>query len=240
MLDFLKELIKNEYFIITIRLLLVILLSGAIGLERELHGHPAGLRTHILVAVGSALVMLISLQFANDPYAELGKADPTRIASNIVTGVGFIGAGCIMHGHGDVKGITTAATMWVAAMIGMACGFGYYFGAVLTTVLVIVTLTLLRKFEGKITKKNYSITIITDSDQPILKNVLNVCYDYNLEIRKIDSTLVIYNQKDCMKVKLDFDRGTSKKDLDNVMASIRQEINPLNITVRNDLGGLNK
>jgi putative Mg2+ transporter-C (MgtC) family protein len=233
--EFLEDLFSSETLVIFLKLGLAILFSGFIGLERELHGRPAGLRTHILVSLGSCLVMIVSLIFAEPPYAELGKADPTRIASNIVTGVGFLGAGCILHAHGDIKGITTAATLWVSAMIGMAVGAGEWIPAILTTLLALFTLTLLRVVEAKITKRNAVITMICDTDKPVLKTLLSLCYEQKLKTRKIDTSIVIYEQKECLKIKLEFERSTSKKALDNFIVSLRGEVNPHNISLRNDL-----
>ena len=123
------------------------ILAGAIGLERELRDREAGLRTHLLVGVGSALFTLVSAYgFSEFRYGlETGfTLDPTRIAAQIVTGIGFLGAGAIIRQGLSIRGLTTAATLWVVAAIGMAAGAGYYSGAVLTTVLVILALWPLR------------------------------------------------------------------------------------------------
>ena len=120
------------------RLALAVVLCGAIGLERESRGQAAGLRTHILVGLGSALFTLVSAYaFADTPRTNV---DPTRIAAQIVTGVGFLGAGTIIRQGFTVRGLTTAAALWIVAAIGMAAGAGYYFGAVVTTVIILATL----------------------------------------------------------------------------------------------------
>ncbi|MBI2252280.1 MAG: MgtC/SapB family protein [Armatimonadetes bacterium] len=127
------------------RLLTATLLGGLIGLERERTHRAAGLRTHVLVSIGSALFTMIGF------YAINGKGvpvDPTRIAAQIVSGIGFLGAGTIMRYGVSIKGLTTAASLWSIAGIGMACGTGFYLGAVSTTFLVLVSLTLLKKFEA--------------------------------------------------------------------------------------------
>ena len=123
------------------------LLAGAIGLERALREREAGLRTHLLVGVGAALFTLVSAYgFSDFRYGlESGiTLDPTRIAAQIVTGIGFLGAGAIIRQGLSIRGLTTAATLWVVAAIGMASGAGYYSGAVLTTLLVLVALWPLR------------------------------------------------------------------------------------------------
>lgn len=116
---------------------LAVLLGGAIGLERELAGKPAGLRTNILICVGATLFTLMSVQLA---FAGPGHGDPTRVAAQIATGVGFIGAGTILHARGAVTGLTSAATIWVVAAIGIAVGGGAYIDAVGTTALVTIVL----------------------------------------------------------------------------------------------------
>ena len=117
-------------------------LGGAVGVERELREREAGFRTHLLVSVGSCLFTLVSAY----GFSEFGSrsVDPTRIAAQIVTGIGFLGAGAIIRQGFAVRGLTTAATLWVVAAIGMASGAGYYSAAVITTALVLVTLWPLR------------------------------------------------------------------------------------------------
>jgi len=126
-----------------LRITLAAGLGAAVGLERELREHEAGLRTHMLVAVGSALFTLVSAYGFGEFFAQTGPVvpvDPTRIAAQIVTGIGFLGAGAIIRQGMNVRGLTTAATLWAVAAIGLACGAGYYSGAVATTVVVLVAL----------------------------------------------------------------------------------------------------
>src|ERR1051326_137039 len=113
---------------IPIRLILAAIFGGIIGLEREVRDKPAGLRTNILICVGSALFMSLSTR-----VAQLLGGDPTRIAAQIISGIGFLGAGAVLHSHGFVLGLTTAATIWVVAGVGMALGSGMYVVAVFTT-----------------------------------------------------------------------------------------------------------
>jgi putative Mg2+ transporter-C (MgtC) family protein len=132
---------------ILLRVGLAAVLGGAIGFERELREREAGLRTHMLVSVGAALFTLVSAYAWTDWRfsTEDGLVfDPTRIAAQIVTGIGFLGAGAIIRQGLSVRGLTTAATLWVVAAIGMAAGAGYYAAAVITTVLVLISLWPLR------------------------------------------------------------------------------------------------
>jgi putative Mg2+ transporter-C (MgtC) family protein len=130
-----------------VELLLAILLGGAIGLERELRDKPAGLRTHILICMGATL-------FANLAQRVAGPGgDPGRLAGHIVAGVGFIGAGTILHQGGTVSGLTTAANIWVVAAIGMTLGFGGYLDATVAAFLVVVVLTALSQAERLLDRK---------------------------------------------------------------------------------------
>ena len=130
-----------------LRLALAAALGGAIGAERELRDREAGFRTHLLVAVGAALFTLVSAHAWTDWRFSTPAGvvfDPTRIAAQIVTGIGFIGAGAIIRQGLSIRGLTTAATLWAVAAIGMAAGAGYYEAAVITTALVLVSLGPLR------------------------------------------------------------------------------------------------
>ena len=116
----------------------------AIGFEREFHGHAAGLRTMALVGVGAALMTGLGME-------AFGKTvDPTRIAAQVVTGIGFLGAGAIMREGTDVKGLTTAASIWVVAAVGMTAGFGLYLVAVMATAFVLIALVVIRPIEQRL------------------------------------------------------------------------------------------
>src|SRR5213083_322443 len=157
---------------IPIRLVLAAILGGLIGIEREIRDKPAGLRTNILICVGSTLFMSLSTQ-----VAELLGGDPTRIAAQIISGIGFLGAGAVLHSHGFVLGLTTAATIWVVAGVGMALGSGMYLVAVFATAMSLVTLYCLSFVEDKLQgRKSYSYALtVTDLRQSLasINTVLN-------------------------------------------------------------------
>jgi len=138
MLDTIIDIFRLE---LLLQLGLATLLGGAIGLERELGGKPAGLRTNILICIGSALYTQLSLAMVP------AGSDASRVAGQIVTGVGFIGAGTILHARGAVVGLTSAATIWVVAAIGIALGAGHYAEALLATLVVLVVLQGLGRIE---------------------------------------------------------------------------------------------
>ncbi|MFA6350094.1 MAG: MgtC/SapB family protein [Candidatus Omnitrophota bacterium] len=134
---------------IVVRLSLSVVLSGLIGLERQIHRRTAGLRTHILVCLGSCLIMLTSL-YVFDIYSDKVPLDPTRIAAGVITGIGFLGAGAIIRSKEKegVIGLTTAASLWVVAGVGLAIGCGFLSGAIFSTILALVVLFFLRRAEG--------------------------------------------------------------------------------------------
>ncbi len=132
------------------RLFVALILSSIIGLEREVHGKPAGIRTHALVGLGSAIMTVCGVLIANAydrSSAYTTSIDPTRLASVVIQGIGFIGAGVIIHSRGFVKGLTTASTLWFVAALGIAGGFGYWEMAVVSTILALILLVLFKKIE---------------------------------------------------------------------------------------------
>ena len=125
------------------------ILGSIIGIEREKKGGSAGLRTHILVCMGSTLIMLTAL-YIHDMYQGKTSIDPGRIAVGVVTGIGFLGAGTIIRSREGVKGLTTAASIWISAAIGLAVGCGYISAALLTTAIVYLSLSFLKKLEKEV------------------------------------------------------------------------------------------
>jgi putative Mg2+ transporter-C (MgtC) family protein len=145
-----------HWFEVLVRVGLAAALGGAIGMEREIREREAGLRTHMLVSVGAALFTLVSAYAWHDFDFSTPEGivfDPTRIAAQIVSGIGFLGAGAIIRQGLSVRGLTTAATLWVVAAIGMAAGAGYYAAAVLTTGLVLFSLWPLRILAHRVTTR---------------------------------------------------------------------------------------
>ena len=178
---------------LTLRLFVAAFLGGIIGLEREKHGRPAGLRTHILVALGSSLTMIVSLHlydifkiYNTSNYAS--GVDPSRVASLVMTGIGFIGAGTIIQSKGSIWGLTTAACLWVSAAIGLAVGCGYYMPAIITTLISVATLLLLKtRIESFMQKDWYQHIDIEIKDRKDgLEDIKRVFKEYNACILKIN------------------------------------------------------
>ena len=153
-----------------IRILIALACGGVIGYEREHKNRPAGLRTHMMVCIGAALVMVVS-QYLFEKYSP-GVTDPARLGAQVISGIGFLGAGTIIRDRFNVTGLTTAATLWVVACIGLAVGSGYYLMAIITTGIIFLALVLFRKLEGilKIKPKRAKLKVTSKySDEAALE-----------------------------------------------------------------------
>lgn len=171
---------------IIISLTLAFVLGGLIGFERELHGRVAGLRTHMLVCVGSTLLMLTGMRLLH-LYSHQSVIDPSRIIAGVVTGIGFLGAGTIMRFRASVRGLTTAASLWAVTGIGLAIGTGFYSGAFITAVLVLIVLLVLSKVERIIPRFRYKVlSLETKGDAQQLKSIRIVLAEHNAEIKDLE------------------------------------------------------
>src|SRR5215468_10795940 len=142
----------DELLIVSLRILGALLIGALIGLERSFHGRPAGFRTHALVCVASALLMLVTVyqnEWMTQVSPEAIRTDPTRMAQGIMTGIGFLGAGVIFKEGLTVRGLTTAASIWITSAIGILIGVGFYFPAVVATALALGTLSVFRWIEDR-------------------------------------------------------------------------------------------
>ena len=177
----------NEW-IIVFRLVLSAILSGIVGFEREFHGRAAGFRTHILLCVGSALIMLTSIHIF-DVYSARVAIDPARLAAGVVTGIGFMGAGTIMRYKASVRGLTTATSLWVVAGIGLAVGSGLYFGAIITTIIAVIALMFFSRLEHVMIRKNWYKTIVIETKDSLeqLKKIREALSEYGSEINDLEA-----------------------------------------------------
>jgi putative Mg2+ transporter-C (MgtC) family protein len=195
----LREILEFEMwqrYQLLLRLLLAAALGGLIGLEREHSGKPAGFRTNLLICLGAALITEVSFN-----VALTASGDPGRIAAQIVSGIGFLGAGTILHARGSVYGLTTAATLWVVAAIGMAVGARAYAAAVIATGLVMLALMLLGRVEDYLIPR-----------KPADRNIDVVMLPDGAVISQIEETL--------RKSGFTFDTVSLEKNIDNYRATI--------------------
>jgi putative Mg2+ transporter-C (MgtC) family protein len=196
---------------------LATLLGGAIGLERELGGKPAGLRTNILICIGSVLYTHLSLAMLTGSTGTIPPGtDTTRVAAQIVTGVGFIGAGTILHARGAVVGLTSAATIWVVAAIGVALGSGYYLEGVGTTLAVVIVLAGLGRVEKVVERHSLTSTISIHA-----RPGPTVVEDLETAVRRMGlDILKVANRQENVDLVIDFELRGSKRLYDQAMITL--------------------
>lgn len=225
-------MIPEEMITHIARLLLAAFLGGLIGFERDVHGRPAGLRTNLLVSMGSAIFVIlseyISLSGAPIEGGLVRTSDPARIAAQVVTGIGFLGAGAIIKEGLTIRGLTTAACLWIVAGIGMAAGAGYYAVAIAATVISLVSLVGLSYFERFYPKDSYrKLTIITTIDADLSK-IIDTVKNKNLKIilfsfeRNYDAGTTILR----IDLRL-FHRGITDKLSHNIVKSLEETKIPI-------------
>ena len=188
------------YALIAARLIAAIIFASMLGIERELTGKVAGLRTHILVCAGACVFTLLSIYGFKMHITEgiSGVNDPARIGAQIITGIGFIGAGTIMRTGSNILGITTAATLWMAAAIGMACGCGMYAIGLFATLLTLFVLILIRQFEKKFLsdflKKYRNVKISISCSLDNIDNITKMIEEHFSNITKIERRIANDNE----------------------------------------------
>lgn len=174
---------------VLVKFLISILLGGLIGWEREQHNQPAGLKTHIILCVGATLITIVSINMSRD-LGDARLTDPTRIAAQIVSGIGFLGGGAILRLGANVRGLTTAACIWTVTGVGMAVGAGYYFPAIITIVLMLMTLQFFGLLEKVFLKRRRykEMTLTARTSPDLLGSVEKVLSANRISIKNIEVT----------------------------------------------------
>ncbi|MDD4202991.1 MAG: MgtC/SapB family protein [Candidatus Omnitrophica bacterium] len=170
-----------------LKLFCAALFAGIIGMEREIQGRAAGLRTHILVSVGSCFIMWTSINFFH-VYKDVATCDPSRIAAGVVTGIGFLGAGTILRYRASVIGLTTAASIWAVSAIGLGVGVGFYWESFIATIMVFLTLFIVSKMELVFTKRlRYKELVIeAKADADKLSKIREVLEKYKAVVKDFE------------------------------------------------------
>ena len=196
------------------------ILGGLIGLERGHHGRAAGLRTHILVCLGAALTTMIGIY----SVSELGlTGDPLRVGAQVVSGIGFLGAGTIMVRNKDqVTGLTTAAGLWASAIVGLCAGAGFIEGSLVTTVIIVIAELFLSRFEYFMISNSRTINIFVEySDQSILTTIIDTVKENSSYVRDIEITKSNNEAKNsCAIFSLQMPRKTSHDKMLNTIANL--------------------
>ncbi|SIR31047.1 MgtC/SapB family protein [Halanaerobium kushneri] len=195
-----------------LKIILSLIMAGLIGWDREKQGRPAGFRTHILVGIGSTTIMIVSiLLYQSFPAAD---ADPGRIAAQVVSGVGFLGAGTILVRGSNVRGLTTAASLWATAAIGLAIGGGFYFQGIITTLVVFIALYFLSDIKQSDNKRTDQQLICRTNDKHL--EVYNVLYESmeknNFKIKSIKT----YRDSESSDFIIDCQFSTRQKEIKKI------------------------
>ncbi len=225
---------EREYLDILKHLLIALAMGGLIGFERSYHGRPAGFRTHTLVCVASSVLMLLTVyqgQWYPAAFAGNVNLDPTRMAQGIMTGIGFLGAGVIFKEGLTVRGLTTAASIWITAAIGILAGIGFYFPMIVTTVLTLGTLSVFRWIEAKVPGQFFAhLQVRCPRDGGMAEDdlrgflleygfsVANMSYSGSAERRCIEYQMIIRAHNESHARRLAEALGNSAKVLDFHMA----------------------
>lgn len=222
-----------DIFLVATRLILAAILGAVIGIEREIKNRAAGFRTHIIVSVGACLIMLIGIDGIGKFSSDTAR-DTARIAGQVISGIGFFGAGTILQKKNAVTGLTTAATLWLSAAIGLAVGIGYYEGAIIATVICLVTLISLNKISDLINKKTIkSYSMIFDTYNFNQDSFYEFTSKEGVEIRKLDIIDEEMDDKSMIEVTFSFNKNY---DIDGFFKKLKSEYNLQSVKSVDDEG----
>ncbi|HHV06507.1 MAG TPA: MgtC/SapB family protein [Anaerolineaceae bacterium] len=202
---------------ILLRLGLALILGGVVGFERERDSQPAGLRTHMILVLGACLAAIISEEMG----ARFGS-DPTRLAAQVISGIGFLGAGAILRFGFNIKGLTTATTLWTMAIVGLAVGFGYYLLGALTTVFMIIILTIMNVIEKKFVRINLIRNIVVDVDYQdgIIRTVRKAISNIAEKVVSFSVRKSVRSSRLRLTIVAQFRRSESVEDLVELLSKI--------------------
>jgi len=202
---------------ILLRLGLALILGGVVGFERERDSQPAGLRTHMILVLGACLAAIISEEMG----ARFGS-DPTRLAAQVISGIGFLGTGAILRFGFNIKGLTTATTLWTMAIVGLAVGFGYYLLGALTTVFMIIILTIMNVIEKKFVRINLIRNIVVDVDYQdgIIRTVRKAISNIAEKVVSFSVRKSVRSSRLRLTIVAQFRRSESVEDLVELLSKI--------------------
>ena len=216
----------GNFALIALSLVLTILLVGIIGFEREYRGHNAGLRTHVLVALGSAVIMVISMYSIG--YGQ--NMETMRLAATVCTGIGFLGAGVIIQTGTTVKGLTTAATLWMSMSIGLACGSGNFTIAILGTFLAVICLIAFIPLEKLANKRNPIIFISIPVNTSPVKEIIQIATKYSITINNFESFITTFEGQDAIRMVIRINK-VKKSDVNDFIDELQRKIDIYEIKV---------
>jgi putative Mg2+ transporter-C (MgtC) family protein len=207
---------------IIIRVLVGAVLGAAVGLERERQDQPAGLRTHMILVIGATLAMILSVNLGY-LFARPGTpADPARLAAQVISGIGFLGAGAILRYGFTVKGLTTATSLWTMAIVGMTVGAGYYLIGAVTTVLILVVLALLNIIENRFLRTSVSrfLTIEASYKKGVVKNVRHMVEEFSDAVASFNIQKSVKDKRMRIQIVARISRDQTLEDLIDNLSDI--------------------
>lgn len=207
---------------IILRVLVGAVLGAVVGFERERQDQPAGLRTHIILVIGATLAMVLSVNLGF-LYARPGTpADPARLAAQVISGIGFLGAGAILRYGFNVKGLTTATSLWTMAIVGMAVGAGYYLVGVITTALMLIVLTLLNILENRFVRTSISryISIEADYKRGLVKSIRHIVQEMSDSLLSFNIQKHVKNKRLRIQVVARVSRDQALEELIEVLSDV--------------------
>ncbi|MDV4152750.1 MgtC/SapB family protein [Clostridium sp. AL.422] len=223
---------------IVVRIFLALIIGGLIGYEREVQNRSAGLRTHILVCLGATIISLLQIQIgnhaiamieANEKLINVINVDYGRLGAQVITGVGFIGAGAIIHNKGNIKGLTTAATLWIVACLGLSIGMGGYFISVFSAIIIFIIIVFLKRIENKFITKNiiasFQIKYIKEGE--IEKEIEHFLERKKVKIKRIE---YCYNENSKNEINSKYIVLKPKKvNFNRILEEIKEKFNIIEI-----------
>jgi len=232
LLGFMNDLIATNEFNIFIRIVIAIVLGIVVGVGKELFVRPAGFRMSTIVTIASCLITLVGV------YAFKGAL--SSIIGGILVCSGLITLGIINNNRGEYQGMVSASMVVLCSVIGITSASGLYFAAIVATLLTVGVMIVLRTVEKNMLTRGHVLNIIVDSNKPVLKNLLDILSNNHLSTTSIESKVVLFERKECVKIRVEFIRATSRIDIERLLPVIKEQINPLSISVRNDTHGVVK
>ena len=224
------DLFQSVELNIVIRLLIGIILAVVISLSKDLFKKPVGFRVSVITAIASTIVSLVGYYAFNESAG--------IIVAGLLVAIGLITSSIINNHRGDYQGLVNASTIFLSSIVGIACGAGFLFGALIVTLLTVAAMFILKTTERNMITRGYVLNVIVDSRNPILKTLLDILDSNKLVVSNMSSRIVLFERNECVKVKVEFAKSTNKGEIDKILPIIKDEIKPLSITVRNDTYGV--
>ena len=224
------DLFQSVELNIVIRLLIGIILAVVISLSKDLFKKPVGFRVSVITAIASTTMSFVGY------YAFSESAG--IIVAGLLVAIGLITSSIINNHRGDYQGLVNASTIFLSSIVGIACGAGFLFGALIVTLLTVAAMFVLKTTERNMITRGYVLNVIVDSRNPILKTLLDILDSNKLVVSNMSSRIVLFERNECVKVKVEFAKSTNKGEIDKILPIIKDEIKPLSITVRNDTYGV--